>query len=232
MKHFSLIFAEVLVISLFFIPKQELSFSEVSPAPSAETATEEREETEQIRVVFGEEIVEMPLEEYVLGVVRGEMPASWPEEALKAQAVAARSYTLYQKASKKHENGDVCTDSTCCQAYKSAEEMAEAWGEQRDFYSEKTRACVTQTAGQRLIYNGAVAAAVYHASSIGQTNSAVMVWGNDVPYLIAVETQSEEEAKGHGVGMSQWGAKAMAENGKTHLEILAHYYPGTTVEEG
>lgn len=246
MRRFSIIFAEILVFSLFFLPNR--SSQEGGSASSGaggeragkgrdqggmarEEGLENDEKGAEIRVLLGEEVVEMELEDYVKGVVRAEMPAGWEQEALKAQAVAARSYALYQKSAGKHEDADVCGDSTCCQAYADEEEMKEFWGAGAAEYEAKISAAAEETAGEALWYNGNRAATVYHASSVGRTREAAEVWGQAVDYLIEVETTSEQEAKGHGVGMSQWGAKGMAENGKTYSEILAHYYPGTELKK-
>lgn len=231
MKHLPVILAEFCVIALFFLPKPETSPVELSPRSAAIQPSENVQISEQIRVILQDKTVEMELEEYIFGVVCAEMPMSWPEEAVKAQAVAARTYALYQKSAKKHENGDVCGDSSCCQAYKTQAELETLWGENAAFYVQKARQAVADTAGEVVVYGGEPAATVYHASSVGSTNAAEEVWGRAVDYLVAVETQSEEEAKGHGVGMSQWGAKALAQEGKTYREILAHYYPGTTLEK-
>lgn len=234
MKYFTVILAEFLVLGLFFIPvppqalETPVSQEEPTPVSSQPSST-----SEAIRLLVYGEVYELELEDYVAGVVAAEMPAAFPDEALKAQAVAARTYAIYQSLKGKHtdQGADICGDSTCCQAWKSPEELAEHWGEERDQWQEKVERAVTETEGEVLFYGEDVAAAVYHASSIGQTNSAVEVWGNDVPYLISVETNSEKEAKGHGVGMSQYGAKDLAENGKTYLEILEHYYPGCNVKK-
>lgn len=234
MKYFTVISAEFLVLGLFFIPAHpqalEIPVSQEEPTPMSSLPSSRHD---PIRLLVHGEVYELDLEDYVTGVVASEMPAAFPDEALKAQAVAARTYAIYQCQKGKHtdQGADICGDSTCCQAWKSPEELAEHWGEETDQWREKVDRAVTETVGEVLFYGENVAAAVYHASSIGQTNSAVEVWGNDIPYLISVETNSEKEAKGHGVGMSQYGAKDLAENGKTYLEILEHYYPGCSVKK-
>lgn len=174
----------------------------------------------------------LPLEEYVYGVVGGEMPASWPADAIKAQAVAARTYALNQAQAGKHaaQGADVCFDSTCCQAYRPPDFLRDKWGADSDFYEQKLRLAVSETRGQVVTYGGALISAVYHASSAGSTNAAADVWGQAVPYLVSVESPGEE-AKGHGVGMSQWGARYLAEDGLDYQAILEHYYPGTTLED-
>lgn len=189
-------------------------------------------ENTTLRVVFGDEIRVMALEDYVYGVVAAEMPAAFPEAALEAQAVAARTYALYQSGAGKHADagGDVCGDSTCCQAFAVQAELDARWGADAAFYTEKLRGAVAATKGEILTYGGEIAAAVYHASSDGSTRSAAEVWGGAQPYLTAVETPEETGQKGHGVGMSQRGAEALARTGYSYRKILAHYYPGTALQ--
>ena len=91
----------------------------------------------------------MTLGEYLVGVVRAEMPASFEPEALKAQAVAARTYTLYkmQTGGNHGDTADICTDSTCCQAYISEENARNNWGENADAYEEKIETAVKALPG-------------------------------------------------------------------------------------
>lgn len=248
----------------------------------------------------------MDLEEYLVGVVLGEMPASFDPEALKAQAVVARTYTLrHREIGSKHDDADVCTDSACCQAYRepSANEAS----------VDKIRSAVEATRGQVLTYGEELIEATYFSSSGGKTEDAKAVWGSDLPYLQSTDSpedsyesitvrsvtlSSQEFQKalgrdlkgecstwfgpvsytkgggvekiaiggstytgteirklldlrstafqisvtgdtvtittrgyGHRVGMSQYGAEAMAVTGSTYDEILAHYYRGTVLEE-
>jgi len=245
-------------------------------------------------------VVWQDLEDYVTCVVLQEMPASFEVEALKAQAVAARTYAL---RGGRHGEALVCTDYTCCQAYCRPEDYLGTAAE-----LDKVRTAVKETAGQVLLYEGQLIDAVYFSCSGGQTEDAKAVWGVDVPYLQSVPSPGEEQAEhytetirfsakafselfdgltgyagswigevtwttgggvatisiggqvytgtsvrerlglrstafrisavgetvtvttkgyGHRVGMSQYGADAMALTGATYLEILAHYYPGT-----
>lgn len=185
-----------------------------------------------LRVVFEDGVHELALEDYIYGVVAAEMPAAFPEAALEAQAVAARTYALYQSAAGKHADvgGDVCGRSTCCQAFITQEELDAHWGGDAVFYTQKLRAAVSATAGEVLTYNGELAAAVYHASSEGSTRSAAEVWGGSLPYLTAVSTPEDTGQKGHGVGMSQRGAQALALEGYSCREILEHYYQGVQLQ--
>lgn len=272
-----------------------------------------------LRVLDGDIVEEMDLGKYLVGVVRAEMPASFRLEALKAQAVAARTYTLYKIiAGGNHgETADICTDSTCCQAYLHEEQARSNWGEDAAVYEEKVEQAVKETDGQAILYGGMPILAVFHAASAGLTRPAGAVWQTDLPYLAAVESPERGEqipnyysrtaftkdefrrrileaypeavlsgdmnswlkhavmddagsietvevggvllkgstlrsilelrsacfeweveqgelvfyvtGHGHGVGLSQYGANAMAESGADYREILTHYYTGVTV---
>lgn len=253
---------------------------------------------------------ERELEEYLVGVVLAEMPASFEIEALKAQAVAARTYT--RKADEtggKHGDGSVCTQASCCQAYYSPEEYLKTGGKEENL--EKIRRAVQKTAGECLYYEDVLIEATYFSCSGGRTEDAVAVWGTEYPYLRSVESPGEEvtasdsvtfdpndfaerlsleetsdpaewfgettytagggvermeicgksysgtelrsllglrstvftvavsentitittRGYGHRVGMSQYGADAMAVQGCTYRDILAHYYLGTEIKK-
>lgn len=272
-----------------------------------------------VRVLMGGDVKELALDDYLFGVVAAEMPASFEPEALKAQAVAARTYTLYQlQIGGAHENADVCTDSTCCSAYSSPEELEIKWGEDAGEYAQKIWNAVSGTSGEVLFYDGKLIDAVFHSSSSEETQSALEVWGSDVAYLQCVPTYGEEESTrfygqavftqddfkslfldafpqadfsgpaedwlgniayndagavdscrigdvavsgvtvrrlfslqstrfdymvdngniilstegyGHGVGMSQYGANAMAKDSYDYIDILTHYYTGVQVSQ-
>ena len=261
-------------------------------------------------------VTQLPLDEYLVGVLMAEMPPSFPEQAQMAQAVVARTYTLRRwSGNSKHENADVCTDPACCQAWISLEDYQERSGTQAaEQASAGAAKAVSATDGQALFYNGSLIEATYFSCSGGRTETAAAVWGSDIPYLQAVDSPGEEEAlhysedvtfstqelqsilesagaepegspetwfgtptytegggveeisiggvtfsgtevrqllslrstcftvsvsgdeiifhtlgNGHRVGMSQYGAKAMAENGSTYEEILSHYYLGANL---
>lgn len=247
----------------------------------------------------------MDLDTYLVGVVLAEMPASFELEALKAQAVVARTYTLKCVGAGKHDGG-VCTDYTCCQAYVAEENYG---GNEESL--EKVRSAVLATSGQVLTYQGNLIEATYFSCSGGMTEDAVAVWGTDYPYLRSVESPGEENAAyytdtvtftaeefqtalgqelsgspsgwfgfttytagggvntmriggvdykgtelrtllglrstvfsisvdgqniaittkgfGHRVGMSQYGADAMAVAGSNYEQILTYYYSGTAL---
>lgn len=253
-------------------------------------------------------VVRMDLEDYVCRVVLGEMPASFEVDALKAQAVAARTYALRCVGGTKHPEGAVCIGSQCCQAYCEPENYIRNGGTWAN--TEKVFQAVRQTAGEVLYYEDALALSVYFSSAGGSTEDAKDVWGSSLPYLTVVESPEEDDrfngetatftaeefqkrlgislkgkpsswfgattytvgggvaqmriggvlytgvelrsklglrstdfkvtttetavtfttnGYGHRVGMSQYGADAMAVTGSDYMQILSHYYPGTQI---
>lgn len=247
----------------------------------------------------------MELEEYVVRVVLGEMPMNFEVEALKAQAVATRTYTMRRVQRGDKHNGAVCTSYACCQAYRDPQDYLNDGGTQEKL--DRLRDAVAQTCGQVLRYNGELISATYFASAGGSTEDACAVWGSSVPYLVPVSSPDDALEKtltfqpkefqsklgitlegdptqwfgavtytagdgvdtmqiggktysgvklrsllglrstvftvtatkdcvristqgfGHRVGMSQYGADAMAVTGSTYDQILSHYYPGTAL---
>lgn len=164
--------------------------------PTAETPLPKDEKTENpvLRVLRDGQVTELELNDYLTGVVRAEMPASFELEALKAQAVAARTYTLYQlRGGGRHAEADICTDSACCQAYLDEGTARKNWGEQAEEYAEKTARAVTETDGQTVLYEGEPILAAFHSSSAGLTRPAREVWSSDLPYLQAVESREAGE---------------------------------------
>ena len=141
------------------------------------------------------EVEELDLDQYLLGVVSSEMPASFEIEALKAQAVVARTYTIYKiTEEKKHENADICDDSKCCQAWISKEDRFARWNEEeRESNWSKIEEAVNSTKGEIVKYEGKPINAFFHSNSGGTTDTATAVWGGaNYPYLQAVETSGED----------------------------------------
>ncbi len=142
------------------------------------------------------EIEELPLDAYLLGVVSAEMPASFEMEALNAQAVVARTYTLYSIThnNKKHGDADICDNSACCQAWISKENRLAKWDEEnRIEYWNKIVSAVNNTEGKIITYNGEVIDAFFHSNSGGKTEVPVNVWGGtNYPYLQSVQTSGED----------------------------------------
>ena len=245
------------------------------------------------------------LEEYIIGVVGAEMPASFNKEALKAQSVVARTYALKSIKSNKQLTSDNST-----QNFKDNNELKKMWGINYNTYYNKIKNAVLETKGLYLSYNNDYVDAVYHSTSNGNTEDAVYVWGNSVPYLKSVSSEYDNTNKnynstmtltyneisnklknsidsntkfniisrtsgnrvkeieingttysgvefrkllnlrsadfsiennganvvistngyGHGVGMSQYGANGMANNGSSYRDILLHYYTGVSIK--
>lgn len=253
------------------------------------------------------DIAELNQEEYIKGVLLAEMPATFSLEALKAQAVAVRTYTIKKLSTQNH----ICDNPSHCQAWTDPTTSE---------YYEKISQAVNETENEELTYLGEPIEAFFHSSSGGKTENSENVWSASKPYLISVESPGEDQIMsnfysskeitykelcdkintyknkkeitsenlkkqikilsrtegnrvqkikiqntelsgneirslfelrsanfeielkdksiifnvsgyGHGVGMSQWGAEAMARNGSSYKEILYHYYPGTLVEK-
>ena len=141
------------------------------------------------------EVEILDLDEYLIGVVASEMPASFDIEALKAQAVVARTYTIYQiKNGSKHENADVCDSSLCCQAWISKEDRFARWEEDnKNEYWNKVVQSVNETKGKIIMYDGEPINALFHSNSGGKTELSINVWGGDFPYFQSVETSGEDE---------------------------------------
>ena len=137
--------------------------------------------------------------DYLWRVVAAEMPASFESEALKAQAVAARTYAEVKMAAAvaNHPDADVFTDINCCQAYIEPAAAAANWVENADAYTEKIKAAVSGTDGMVALYDGAPIQAVFFSSAAGRTVDAVEVWGNSVPYLTSVESPEGDEVPGY-----------------------------------
>lgn len=278
------------------------SFSHLAPVETQALS----DEAACLTLLTGEGAVSITMAEYLPGAVAAEMPVSFGMEALKAQAVAARTYTL---RAGRHTDGDICTSSSCCLAYKTDAQLRDFWGDDYDANIQAVKQAVIQTDGQYLTYGGEIIQAVFHASSAGATENSAAVW-TALPYLISVESPETADSVpelvsnarftpeelsealcisptgepetwlgdtkldsagrvesaviggtvfsgktlrstlglrstaftvsfeggefvfsvagfGHGVGMSQYGAKLLAAQGWDYEDILAHYYPGT-----
>ena len=135
------------------------------------------------------------MSDYLWGVVAAEMPASFELEALKAQACAARTYTVVRQnsGSDKHPGADICEDSTCCQAYIEREAALARWGLNAQEYEEKMSLAVEGTVGLGILYEGQPIQALFFSSAAGRTVDAVEVWGNAVPYLTSVDSPEGDE---------------------------------------
>ncbi len=293
------------------------------PIPSPQSSPAPEEQTLKVLDTTSGQVVEIGLEEFVLGSVASEMPYTWPDEALKAQAVASRSYALARAAlndgsSPDLQGADFSADPAQHLGYVRQQEMQQMWGAEYETIYSRLHDLVAQTAGQTLQYEGKPALACYHAISNGHTEASENVWTAALPYLSGVDSaldasspdyqvttsMTENEVKkalmaafpeidptgdpaqwftapiytkagyldkitvcgvetdggvlrsalglrsscfsasyaagsftfvtrgyGHGVGLSQYGAYALALTGQTYEGILASYYPGTVLDK-
>lgn len=163
--------------------------------------TPDEEETISVYIKSEDRVAEMNKSQYLKEVVSAEMPASFEKEALKAQAVAARSYlearlAAYEKSGKPdvHKGADICTDHTHCKAWISEEKRRESWGNEADGNWEKISAAVDETSGEVMTYDGEVISAVFHSTSSGKTEASKDVWGGDRPYLVSVDSPGDRQS--------------------------------------
>ena len=193
-----------------------------------QSAQGQRDSAVLLTVQDGETVESMALDQYLRGVVRGEMPASFELEALKAQAAAERTYVYYQLAAGRkeaHPDADVCTDPGCCSAWLSEEAAREKWGEDFDGWESRIEEAVAATDGQTALYDGQPILAVFHSSSAGKTAEAGDVWSGDVPYLRSVDSPEGEET----VPNYYSAAEFTAAEAKT---LLAQAHPELTFSGG
>lgn len=156
----------------------------------------EKDSSRILRVLIGDKVLEMDLGTYLVGVVRAEMPAVFEMEALKAQAVAARTYTIHKMengGTDTHPLADTCDDINCCKAYLDASAAAENWGENAAIYEEKICTAVRETDGECILFENKPILAVFHSSSAGATMDAAAVWSEALPYLVSVPSPENSE---------------------------------------
>lgn len=195
MKAVIIICIALAVFALLFPIIYTLSLSGGSVPPLQEDVPSE-DASVTVTVLDGDKTVSMNMRDYLTGVVAAEMPASFELEALKAQAVAARTYTLYKmlvNPSSNHPDADVCTDSSCCKAYSSDQELQEKLGDSYEEYISKIKSAVNGTDGQCLVYDGEPILAVFHSSSSGKTVSSGEIWPSQLPYLVSVDTPETDD---------------------------------------
>lgn len=171
-------------------------------------------------------IEEIPLDEYLYGVVSAEMPVSFEKEALKAQAIVARTYTIYKIVHNngKHQGADICDDSACCQAWISKEDRLSKWEEaSRKSNWNKIVEVVEATKGKIITYEGQPIHAFFHANSGGKTETTINVWGGDsYPYLQSVATSGED-------GYSQY-ASEVSFTKETFIDKVKEKYTNFSID--
>lgn len=257
-----------------------------------------------------ESIIEIPFEEYIIGVLAGEMPAKFELEALKAQAVAARSYVL-KKMENKNNDYDV-VDTVMNQVYIDESKLKDKWKNNYEENYNKIKNAVELTKGEYLVYDDEIVEAFFFSTSTGKTENVEEVFSETLPYLRSVDSTWDSEVSpvfsetntinieefykklelnysddfnieilettstgrikklkindiemngndftkklglrsnyftitklennvlittkgyGHGVGMSQYGAQAMALKGYKYDEILKYYYQNVEIKK-
>lgn len=169
-------------------PQEAPPVTEPSVPETVQTApVESFDDALTLRVQTEDGVRELSLHDYLTGVVLAEMPTDFAPEALKAQAVASRTYALRKAAARKHADADICGSFSCCQAWIPTEDYTgtEALA--------KAAQAVRETDGLVVTYDGALIDATFFSCAAGSTESALAVWGSDVPYLQAVESPEHEE---------------------------------------
>lgn len=184
----------------------------VTPTPVVTTTTPTKTVTtgHTIKLNTNGTVATMNLEDYIVGVVASEMPASFQPEALKAQAIAARTYAM-----KKTADGSVLQNSTANQVYKSESQMKQMWGSSYTTYYNKIKNAVDSTQGLVLTYNGKYIDAYYHAISNSKTEMPKYVWGSSIPYLQSVSSNWDTKVKGFQVSTNITYATLSSKLGKT-----------------
>ena len=198
--------AGVLLLMLLFLPpwlraKETGPETDAAPTPlQTEQAAPENgsgsDAAHTLRLWDGSAVQTLTAAEYLRSVVRGEMPATFEEEALKAQAAAERTYLYYRMTAApkdSHPDADVCTDPGCCTAWLSEADARAKWGGKFDQYEAKVQQAVADTDGQVVLYDGAPIMAVFHSSSAGSTAASGDVWAAELPYLVSVKSPETEE---------------------------------------
>lgn len=167
-----------------------------SPTPQ-QPVTQQPVQPEEVKTIVtvyrnNGTVIQLELEEYLVGVVAAEIPASFNIEALKVQAIVARTYTL-----KRISRGLILTDTVATQEYIDTSQMKSKW--QGDFqkYYDKVKLAVDSTKGKYITYNGVYIDAVYHSTSNGYTEDSVYVWGNSIPYLKSVDSSWDKVASSY-----------------------------------
>lgn len=173
--------------------REEPPVPELTPAPAADSLSAAHtpilDAGITLTVHTEEGDVEMSMAEYLPRALAGEMPAAFDAEALKAQAVALRSYALHYRANRKdaHPEADICTSPGCCAAFADEDALRANWGANYETYMAKIEAAAADTDGQYLVWESEPILAVFHASSAGRTEDGAAL-GVGEPYLVSVET--------------------------------------------
>ncbi|MBP3627323.1 MAG: stage II sporulation protein D [Clostridia bacterium] len=182
----------VVLTIMLFVPLISLSGEVVSKGGSVkQTKAKTMEKTETVKLYNPQsgETQLLDMDEYIFGVVAAEMPALYEIEALKAQAVAAYTFTLFRKNANKEKDYDITCDFAVDQSYISKTQAQEKWGDKAEEYTEKIEKVVKEVSGLAITYDSLPILAVYSASSCGKTQNAADVWGGKYPYLVSVDSE-------------------------------------------
>lgn len=184
------LFALLLLLPLTALTENPLSTPVLaeSAVPSKSSEFAEIPETFKIKITETGKIVTLTREEYLFGVIAGEMPALYEEEALKAQAVCAYTFLKWRQKENKNKEYDITDNYQIDQCYISKSEALRKWGSKASEYEKKINSVIDSVAGQTLTFDGEIILSVYHAISGGSTESAKNVWGKDYPYLQSVSS--------------------------------------------
>ena len=185
MKNSYLIILAIIMASMLFLP---LAATALPATQGDTTLTVAPQAQDAVRLKTEAGITEIGIDEYLTGVVAAEMPAEYTEEALKAQAVAARTFLNYKKAQNAKADYDITADHSTDQAFLSEEQLKEKWGDAFSENLKKIKEAVKATENEMIFYEGKPIMAVYHAVSSGKTETAANVWGKDYPYLTVTDS--------------------------------------------
>lgn len=166
---------------------------QITVVPTKAETVNRTDETVQVFSHITKKQEQMPMNEYIIGVVAAEMPAEYEIEALKAQALAAMSYTRYILKYK----DSISTDSNENQGYMTKDDMQKAWGENFDKNYKKIKSAVDAVSGLYLEYDGEPILAAYFAVSSGKTENAADIWGKEYKYLTAVSSDGDTLSPGY-----------------------------------
>lgn len=201
---FCILILSVLIISMLVIKKWEDDDEEKKIQEEIQKVKEyelENKVPKEVKVKISKtgEIITMDMDDYLKGVVPSEMPPAYNIEALKAQAVVARTYAFEKMQRNAHTDSDICDNYACCQAYYSKEKILEIWTgrgfdeKKRTEYWSKIEEAVNSTNNVVVTYKGEYIKAYFHANSGGMTESSTEIWGKQsIPYLVPVESLGEE----------------------------------------
>ncbi len=191
MKNIYVIIAVTLIFFMLLLPLLSLKAKDseksiLTGGKLSDSIQTNIDNTAKIKVLKSESntVEEIAFSDYILGVVAAEMPASYSDEALKAQAVAAYTYALYQKNTNADKEYDITDSSATNQRYITLSEAREKWGKNADLYEKKIKNALASVEGEYISYGGKPILALYHAISAGKTESCKSVFGQDLPYLI------------------------------------------------